>query len=91
MKCLNNNHCWVNMKDATADHSDCEKCCDCNEVFQNVYHDKTIEIQKTSEYSDELARLVGFIVLNCGNIYNENEVEITVDVAKKIYEKYLTN
>lgn len=89
MTCENNNHCWINMKNAMSDHSDCEKCCDCNAVFQNLYHDQTIEIKRIPEHSDELARLVGFIVLYCGNIYNENKVEITIDVAKKIYEKYL--
>ena len=88
MTCLNNNHCWAGMKNVMADHSDCAKCCDCGAVFQNLYHNETIEIKRTPEYSDELARLIGFIVLNCGNIYNENKQEITVNVAKTIYERY---
>lgn len=44
--CKDNKHCWVNMKNAMADHSDCDTCCDCGVAFVNLYHKETIEIPR---------------------------------------------
>lgn len=81
-------HCW-NDNNTTADHSDCENCCGCNIRYKNVTHDSHVEIKRVGEYSDEFTKIIGSLILYCGNLYNENQKDITIDVAELINNKLI--
>lgn len=52
----------------------------------NVMHSSIKEIPRTD---DSYATLIGGIILNCGNLYNENKQDITVRVAEYVYKNYI--
>jgi hypothetical protein len=83
----NHKHCWL-QKGLIQDHMDCEKCCGCDVKFNDFAHDRVVEIKPNENRkgytSDELATLIGSLILHCGNLYNENGKEITVEVARFI-------
>ncbi len=65
--------CWSDKKDN-------------DKYTANIEHKSDKEIPRTD---DSYATLIGGIILNVGNIYNENKQDITVRVAEYIYKNYI--
>jgi len=69
--------------------------CHCSKTSRYHTQDSNYDLHtpekciKNIRNNDDYATLIGGIILNVGNLYNENKQDITVRVAEYIYKNYL--